>query len=203
MLSQKGYGVEVFLFNISGRLSEECQINLDRLKECGEVYFSEITTQFSPPVLTSTDLVVDGLFGSGLNHPRAAGVLENTQISLTGEDPIARNVAGRIWNLATATSDKSCLDLIDNVELARDDTIVIVLASSPLPKRSKMANIVMDDIKTLPQRLRTACESFRKSTPIVRIELPLGLNYDGTFTTGDAQTFAVTVLDAICTAFDR
>ena len=68
---------------------------------------------------------------------------------------------------------------------------------------ASMANIVMDDIKTLPQRLRTACESFRKSTPIVRIELPLGLNYDGTFTTGDAQTFAVTVLDAICTAFDR
>ncbi len=139
----------------------------------------------------------------GVGYARAAGVLENTQISLTGEDPIARNVAGRIWNLATATSDKSCLDLIDSVELARDDTIVIVLASSPLPKRSKMANIVMDDIKTLPQRLRTACESFRKSTPIVRIELPLGLNYDGTFTTGDAQTFAVTVLDAICTAFDH
>jgi hypothetical protein len=80
---------------------------------------------------------------------------------------------------------------------------VIVLASSPLPKRSKMANLAMDEIKTLPQRLRTACESFRKSTPIVRIELPLGLNYDGTFTTGDAQTFAVTVLDAICTAFDH
>ncbi len=73
MLSQKGYGVEVFLFNISGRLSEECQINLDRLKECGEVYFSEITTQFSPPVLTSTDLVVDGLFGSGLNRPLNGG----------------------------------------------------------------------------------------------------------------------------------
>ncbi|MBR1596216.1 MAG: NAD(P)H-hydrate dehydratase [Phocaeicola sp.] len=73
MLSNKGYGVEVFLFNTGGQLSEECHTNLQRLKECGHVYFTEITTSFTPPTLTANDLVVDGLFGSGLNRPLGGG----------------------------------------------------------------------------------------------------------------------------------
>ena len=78
----------------------------------------------------------------GMGFARAAGVLESVQISLTAEDPISRNVAGRIWNLASATTDTSGL------------------------------------------------------------ELPHGLSYDGTFTVSDAQTFAVMLLDAVCSAFN-
>ena len=38
---------------------------------------------------------------------------------------------------------------------------------------------------------------------VVRIDLPVGKDAgDGTFTIGDAQTFAVLLLDAICAAFD-
>ncbi len=73
MLSQRGYHVEVYLFNIKGKLSEECQTNLNRLKTCGSIYFTEISTQFDPPVLTEKHLVVDGLFGSGLNKPLSGG----------------------------------------------------------------------------------------------------------------------------------
>ena len=73
MLSQKGYHVEVFLFNTKGRLSEECQTNLNRLKTCGSIYFTEISTQFDPPALSEKHLVVDGLFGSGLNKPLSGG----------------------------------------------------------------------------------------------------------------------------------
>ena len=73
MLSKQNYHVEVFLFNTKGKLSEECQTNLERLKECGSVYFTEVSTQFDPPVLTEKHLVVDGLFGSGLNKPLNGG----------------------------------------------------------------------------------------------------------------------------------
>ena len=73
MLAQKNYHVEVFLFNIKGNLSEECQTNKNRLKECGSIYFTEISTQFEPPTLTEKDLVVDGLFGYGLNKPLNGG----------------------------------------------------------------------------------------------------------------------------------
>ena len=50
LLSQQNYRVEVFLFNTKGKLSEECQINLNRLKECGSIYFTEVSTKFDPPV---------------------------------------------------------------------------------------------------------------------------------------------------------
>ena len=139
----------------------------------------------------------------GMGFARAAGVLEHTQLSLTAEDPISRNVAGRIWNLASATSERSGLDLIEAPEVSREgDAAVIVLATTPLPEGSKRANLSTDDVETLPQRLRTTVESSREDVPVVRLELPLGLDYDGTFTTGDAQTFAVMLLDAICAAFD-
>ena len=48
LLSQQNYRVEVFLFNTKGKLSEECQINLNRLKECGSIYFTEVSTKFDP-----------------------------------------------------------------------------------------------------------------------------------------------------------
>jgi peptidoglycan hydrolase-like protein with peptidoglycan-binding domain len=140
----------------------------------------------------------------GMGFARAAGVLERMQISLAAEDPISRNVAGRIWNLASATTDKSGLDLVSSAESSRaGDQLVLVLATGPVAggRRSKVPNLSTDDIDTLPQRIRTAVESSRRTPPLVRLELPFGQEYDGTFTTGDAQTFAVMLLDAICTAF--
>jgi NAD(P)H-hydrate epimerase len=73
MLSELQYHVEVFLFNTKGELSEDCQTNLGRLKECGSVYFTEVSTRFDPPTLTEQHLVIDGLFGSGLNKPLSGG----------------------------------------------------------------------------------------------------------------------------------
>jgi hypothetical protein len=142
----------------------------------------------------------------GMGFARAAGVLEHTQISLTAEDPISRNVAGRIWNLATATTDKSGLDIVENVDASRpDDDVVIVLGTTDLPEGSKLANLSTEEIESLPLRLRTTVESAHANgvrPPVVRLELPHGLGYDGTFTTSDAQTFAVMLLDAICSAFN-
>ena len=139
----------------------------------------------------------------GMGFARAAEVLERMQISMAAEDPISRNVAGRIWNLASATTDKSGLDLVDDHNHTRPgDKLVLVLATSPQAGGSKVPNLTTDDIDTLPTRIRTACESSRRTPPLVRLELPFGLGYDGTFTTGDAQTFAVMLLDAICTAFE-
>ena len=139
----------------------------------------------------------------GMGFARAAEVLERMQISMAAEDPISRNVAGRIWNLASATTGRRGLDLVDDPQNTREgDKLVLVLATSPQKGSLKMPNLTTDDIDSLPQRIRTAYESARRKPPLVRLELPLGLGYDGTFTTGDAQTFAVMLLDAICTAFE-
>lgn len=74
MLIEQGYRVEIFLFNIgSGKLSEECSKNKERLLELGDVDFTEITNEFAPPYLSKEDLVIDGLFGTGLKEPLKGG----------------------------------------------------------------------------------------------------------------------------------
>ena len=139
-----------------------------------------------------------------MGFARAANVLENVHLSITAEDPISRNVAGRVWNLASATNEKSGLDILDNPQNSKDtDQAVLVVASSPAPADSTVPNVLMDDVDTLPMRIRTAYESSKEKVPVIRIQLPLtGQDYNGTFTIADAQTFAVMLLDAICQAFD-
>ena len=74
MLGDQGYQVTVYLFNISGHLSEECAANKKRLVESKRAKaFTEVTQEFDPPRLEKGMLVVDGLFGSGLNKPLAGG----------------------------------------------------------------------------------------------------------------------------------
>lgn len=74
MLADSQYKVSVYLFNISNKLSDDCAINRQRAIDCKRIKnFIEVTTQFDTPVLTKDMLVVDGLFGSGLNKPLTGG----------------------------------------------------------------------------------------------------------------------------------
>ena len=73
LLLVEGYNPEVYLFNTS-RLSDNCSINKERLlAEFPEAHFSEIIREFRPPRLDGDTLVIDGLFGSGLNKPLMGG----------------------------------------------------------------------------------------------------------------------------------
>ena len=73
MLAEKEYKVEAYLFNPKGELSADCQTNKELVEMMDNVKFSEVSTQFVPPALTMDHLVVDGLFGSGLNKPLSGG----------------------------------------------------------------------------------------------------------------------------------
>lgn len=140
-----------------------------------------------------------------MGFARAANVLESVHLAITAEDPISRNVAGRVWNLASATNEKSGLDIVDSPDNHDDaDQVILVVASTSPDANTKVPNVLMDDVDTLPMRIRTAYESSKEKVPVIRIELPLsGHDYNGTFTIADAQTFAVMLLDAICQAFDE
>ena len=74
MLSEQNYQVSVYLFNISGQLSADCAANKQRLQDARRLKtFVEVSMEFDPPKLDSSTLVIDGLFGSGLNKPLAGG----------------------------------------------------------------------------------------------------------------------------------
>lgn len=73
MLKDECYKVETYLFNPTGHLSFDCEINKQRILDLEKVEFTEVVTDFVPPVLTDRDVVIDGLFGSGLNRPVTGG----------------------------------------------------------------------------------------------------------------------------------
>ena len=74
MMADKGYQVSAYLFNISGSLSPDCAANKQRIQENKRIkQFVEVVEEFNPPVLEANMLVVDALFGSGLNKPLAGG----------------------------------------------------------------------------------------------------------------------------------
>ena len=68
MLSARQYRVECCVVSTSGNLSGDCSVNLERLEQQGGVPIGRVKTIGEFPVFNREDVVVDGLFGSGLTR---------------------------------------------------------------------------------------------------------------------------------------
>ncbi len=105
MLASAGYEPVVYLFNLrSSGLSPECRAMRDRLLDTEGVSFLEINGRepFEWPVLTPETVLIDGLFGSGLNRalPRSLQVLIH-HINDSGAQVVAIDVPSGMfaeWN---------------------------------------------------------------------------------------------------------
>ena len=74
MLYLKEYAIEIYLFNPAGNLSVDCLENKKQLQSLPQIKFQEVTKgNFNAPDLNENDIVIDGLFGSGLNKPLEGG----------------------------------------------------------------------------------------------------------------------------------
>lgn len=65
MLAAEGYDVAVWLINPKGKLSSDCAVNLERLKNCA-VAVAEVAEDFTMPTIGKDTVIIDALFGSGL-----------------------------------------------------------------------------------------------------------------------------------------
>lgn len=81
LLVDEGYRVVVYLFNVKGTLSVDCEINRDRLIDmmeadesvCKRLVLKEISQGFDFPRVRPQDIVVDALFGTGLRSSLSGG----------------------------------------------------------------------------------------------------------------------------------
>ncbi|MEG1543477.1 MAG: NAD(P)H-hydrate dehydratase [Tannerellaceae bacterium] len=73
LLKDESYRVETYLFNPTSHLSFDCELNKQRLLDMERIEFTEVVDDFTPPQLEERDVVIDGLFGSGLNRPLTGG----------------------------------------------------------------------------------------------------------------------------------
>jgi NAD(P)H-hydrate epimerase len=73
MLIEKGYNIFTYLINPSNKLSPECEENRRRIKDGDNKQFVEVVSSFALPVFKRQDIIIDGLFGAGLNRPLEGG----------------------------------------------------------------------------------------------------------------------------------
>lgn len=66
-LKEHGYAIEVYVVNYSEKRSPDFLLNLDRLKD-RKVWPKFITKDSVLPEIASEDIIVDGIFGTGLNR---------------------------------------------------------------------------------------------------------------------------------------
>lgn len=75
-LIERGYtNVETYLFNVTRKLSHDCDEERKELIKIDGVTFTEVVREFRQPELGEEDVVVDGLFGSGLTRHLQGGFI--------------------------------------------------------------------------------------------------------------------------------
>jgi NAD(P)H-hydrate epimerase len=112
MLTEQGFSaVEIYLFNVSQSkaLSHDCDEELKRLRALDNVALTMVEREFVPPVLGPSDVVLDGLFGSGLRTPLQGGFVAVARyINESGAYVISIDVPSGLfgeWNDNTITRD--------------------------------------------------------------------------------------------------
>ncbi|MCM4160287.1 NAD(P)H-hydrate dehydratase [Antarcticibacterium flavum] len=69
LLLGEGYNVEVFIVDYSRNRSKDFLINYNKLKELGRPWPVSIKSEDEIPEIAETDIVIDAIFGIGLNRP--------------------------------------------------------------------------------------------------------------------------------------
>ena len=69
MLYFSGIIPQVFVVRYSDKMSADCEVNFNRLKEETEVPMYDVFSEDDFPQIYDNDIVVDAIFGSGLNRP--------------------------------------------------------------------------------------------------------------------------------------
>lgn len=139
----------------------------------------------------------------GSNHlgfARAADVLERNALCLFGTQSFTRSVASRMSNLALATNPASKIMSADSLLVAPDKQMLLVHIVLPDEHTTGMPRVSFEDESTLSLRLETAIGVADSAAPSrIAVELP-GTMWEDAGEGRSAQHFAITLLDALCTA---
>jgi len=126
-------------------------------------------------------------------------VLSSVSFAVGGLDGPGERVAGRMVNLAIATTERSLASIVEPDSDPRPNTRVVLRISgggttSALPGRP----VVSLEGDSLPSRLLTAVSSSPDECPEVVVEMGISEGLDER----DEQRAAIVLLDAVCALFD-
>lgn len=131
---------------------------------------------------------------------RASNVLEQHALCLFGTDEFTRSVAARMSNLALATNPASKVVSAENLLVAPDESMTLVhIVLDDTSKSPHVPFVMYDNEETLALRLGAAFAAATQKPARVAVCLP-GAQWEDAGQGRSAQHFAITLLDAICSA---
>lgn len=134
-----------------------------------------------------------------LGFARAADVLEENALCLFGTDPFTRSVASRMSNLALATNPASKIVSAEALSVTPDENMLLVHVALE-PGNNSTPTVWYEDEATLPVRMASALKMAQVTKPLrIRVVLP-GTSWIDAGEDRSAQHFAITLLDALCSA---
>ncbi len=140
---------------------------------------------------------------SHLGFARAAGVLENHALCLFGTQEFTRSVASRMSNLALATNPASKIISAESLLVAPDESMLMVHIVLPEENTGSTPRVAYDPEVGLAERVTTALSAARSASPArIAVELP-GTVWEDAGEGRSAQHFAISLLDALCTALSK
>lgn len=108
-LIERGFNPQIYLFNIGGNaIKNECLYFRNLIKNnYAEAEFHEIVNKFNTPELGPNDLVIDGLFGSGLREQLTGGFMALVRyINESGASVVSLDIPSGMfadWDLQTSS----------------------------------------------------------------------------------------------------
>ncbi|MCO5233848.1 MAG: NAD(P)H-hydrate dehydratase [Chitinophagales bacterium] len=84
MIHQLGHQVKVYL--LEGRMSEDFSINLKRVKDIGQIECIQLSNISQISQIQSSDIIIDTIFGTGLNKPLEGNIKKIVQFLNQAED---------------------------------------------------------------------------------------------------------------------
>ena len=140
-----------------------------------------------------------------LGFARAADVLERNALCLFGTDDFTRGVASRMSNLSLATNPASKIVSADSLLVPPDEGMLLVHITLPTEDLSeeRVPRLTFEPDETLGLRMSPAVRAaYRRQRPRLIVELP-GTVWEDAGEDRSMQHYAITLLDALCTALSR
>lgn len=139
-----------------------------------------------------------------IGFARAADVLERHALCLFGTDDFTRSVASRMSNLSLATNPASKILSADSLLVEPTEHMLMVHIVLPGEKVSpEMPCVGFNPEDSLALRLSSAIEAAKvRGANRIAIEIP-GIMWEDAGEDRSAQHFAITLLDALCTALSE
>ncbi len=69
LLKEHGYNIQTYIVNFSDKRSKDFLVNYDRLKEISKEWPIQLKSEEDVPDIKPQDMVIDAIFGIGLNRP--------------------------------------------------------------------------------------------------------------------------------------